>query len=155
MNLLSVQEEFQGELANIYRAIILFCAEQERANIKLRTSGGRKVKARNGGYAGGRCPMGYKTVDGMLVVDEEQAEIVKMIFHLRFDLNKTYREIARILDEQGFTGKTGVKLLPATILYIINNKHFYEGYYKYGNEGWRKGVHEPIIQEGMYCVPND
>ena len=155
VQLISVNEDFDGELANVYRAILLFCAEQERKNITLRTSGGRKIKAKAGGYAGGRCPFGYDSVDGKLVINIEEAEIVKLVFHLRFDLNKSYNEIAKTLGTQGFIGKSGGKIYASTVFAIIQNKHFYEGYIKYGDGKWIKGVHEPIIQEGLYLVPND
>ena len=66
-------------MANIYRALLLFVAEQERKNIALRTSKGRSVKARCGGYSGGRTPYGYKVVNGVLTINPEEEPIVKRV----------------------------------------------------------------------------
>ena len=64
IKLLSVKEEYAegGDMANIYRALLLFVAEQERKNIALRTSRGRSVKAQCGGYSGGRTPYGLSLI---------------------------------------------------------------------------------------------
>ncbi len=82
IKLLSTQESFTegSEFANIYRALLQFVAEQERKNIALRTGKGRSIKASCGGYSGGRRPYGYKVVDGVLTIDEQEAPIVKFIF---------------------------------------------------------------------------
>ena len=46
-------------------------AEFEKSLITSRLSSGRKTKARQGGYAGGKAPIGYKAVSGdkTLIVD--------------------------------------------------------------------------------------
>lgn len=55
IKLLSTEEHFRegDDFANIYRSLLMFVAEQERKNIALRTSKGRSLKARCGGYSGG------------------------------------------------------------------------------------------------------
>ena len=87
IKLLSTQESFTegSEFANIYRALLQFVAEQERKNIALRTGKGRSIKASCGGYSGGRRPYGYKVVDGVLTIDEQEAPIVKFIFEKHED----------------------------------------------------------------------
>ena len=55
MKLISATEEVVNDdtgLGNVYKALMLFVAEQERNNITKRTSGGRAVKSANGGYSG-------------------------------------------------------------------------------------------------------
>ena len=49
-------------------------AEFEKSLISSRLSGGRKTKAHQGGYAGGKAPVGYKECRGSkaLAVDEEK-----------------------------------------------------------------------------------
>ena len=51
IKLLSVCEQFDDDngLSGIYRSIMLFVAEQERRNIAMRTSSGRRIKAKAGG----------------------------------------------------------------------------------------------------------
>ena len=73
IKLISVENSFaeDGELADIYRSLMLFVAEQERKNIALRTSTGRGVKASMGGYSGGRPPYGYRAVDRKLQINAD------------------------------------------------------------------------------------
>lgn len=146
IDLISTQEDFgeNNAMAGVMRSLMLFVAEQERANITLRTSKGRSIKAIRGGYAGGRPPLGYKVVDNELVVVEDEAEIVRTIFAMKAD-NCSFCFIANALNKQGIKTKTGKEWTMAHIYYICKNHKFYEGYYKYGNKEWVKGVHQPIL----------
>ena len=150
VKLLSVEEQFDGELANVYRALILFCAEQERKNIALRTSHGRKIKASCGGYAGGKAPFGYYASQGRLLIDKFEEPVVQYIFELDATPNEkgyatSLREIARLCTAKGYRQRNGKEFTVGTINQIIHNRKFYLGYYKYGKDAkWVKGVHEPI-----------
>jgi len=148
VKLLSVNEDFEGEFANIYRAIVLYCAEQERKNIALRTSQGRRQKALLGGYAGGRACLGYDVVGGQLVINEKEAIIVKEIFAM-YDDNVSQVKIAEYLNAQGWFGKNGTPFNQPKVHYILEHRKFYQGYYKYGGKKaqWVKGVHTPILDE--------
>ena len=85
IELISVSEDFggYGTMAHFLEAFTMCVAEMERENIKNRTMAGREVKAKRGGFAGGRTPFGYKVVDKELVIDKAAAEIVKKVFLLR------------------------------------------------------------------------
>lgn len=148
VKLLSVEENFGDDemFANIYRSMMLFVAEQERKNIALRTAHGRKIKAVNGGYAGGRVPFGYKVVDGCLEINDAEAFIVREIFNL-FDDNWRLFQIVEYLNEHGYKTKTGGSWQSNKVGYIINNRKLYEGFIKYGGKDakWIKGVHTPIL----------
>lgn len=147
VKLISVEENFGDDeiFANVYRSMMLFVAEQERKNIALRTSHGRKIKAISGGYAGGRCPYGYKVVDGRLEPKDDEAQVIKLIFDM-LDDNVSQKDIIDYLNKNGFKTKTGTSWNYAKIFYIIKNRKLYEGYYKYGKgTTYVKGVHTPII----------
>ena len=147
VKLISVNEDFEGELANVYRALVLFCAEQERANITRRTSAGRLIKAERGGHAGGKLPLGYHSVGGQLVIDEKEAEVVRLIFKL-FDSGMAYNKIATYLNENGVPTKMGGQWEQGMLFRLISKRKFYQGYYKYGkNSEWVEGQHEPILSE--------
>ena len=148
VNLISVNEDFTGDFANIYRAIILYCAEQERKNIAIRTSYGRKQKALHGGFAGGRASLGYDVQNGQLVINEKEAIIIKEIFKMADD-NVPQIRIAEYLNAQGWRGKGGTAFNQPKVHYILDHKKFYQGYIKYGGKKaqWVKGVHTPIIDE--------
>ena len=149
IKLISVSEQFDDEngLSSVIRALMLFVAEQERKNIATRTALGRKVKADNGGYSGGKVPYGYNVVDHRFVINEKEAEAVKSIYSLR-SFGYSIRNIAETLNERGFRTQRGRLFGPSCVQRILENKPTYEGYYKYGKDGkWVKGQHEPILTD--------
>lgn len=149
IKLLSTREEFQegSDFANIYRALLQFVAEQERKNIALRTGKGRSIKASCGGYSGGRCPYGYKVVDGRLIINEEERPIVEMVFK-GLKEHKTLWTIADELTAAGYRTRKGTPFRESNVRSMRDNKLLYQGMYKYGkNASWVQGVHEPILGE--------
>ena len=147
IELVSVAEDFGqfGVFASMLEAFTLCAAQMERENINKRTSGGRRVKASRGGYSGGRAPMGYKVQDGNLVINEEEAKVVRFIFNEKQNGN-TMLGTVRALNENGFKTRNGKEFVISTVQSIWNNERTYRGEYKYGENGeWVKGQHEPII----------
>lgn len=148
IKLMSVKEEFNegSELANIYMALLQFVAEQERKNIALRTSKGRSIKAQCGGYAGGRCPYGYRIENGRLIINDEERPIVEFIFAKKAE-GVPMLTMVDMLAEQGYKTRKGKSFQVSTIKSILTNEPLYRGMYKYGKEmNWVKGVHEPILE---------
>lgn len=148
VELISVNDGFPDvpdEYKGIIKSFILFSAEQERHNITLRTSGGRTIKAKTGGYAGGKPPFGYKIIKGELVVDVYEAEVVKLIFELR-NKGMSYWAIARELNNRELYSRTGGLWKQGQVFSIAKNEQTYRGYYHYGKaKEWVKGKHEPIL----------
>lgn len=140
-------------LGNIYLALMLFVAEQERLNITKRTSGGRNQKAKTGGYAGGRAPIGYMTQNAQLVPNPAEVPLVRRVYELYSQGFGTV-EISRRMEEEGYTTRSGSGLTPSTVQSILSNQRMYEGMYRYGktrgNMTWVKGQHEPILKEGEF-----
>lgn len=60
--------------------ILAMVAGYERDSIVTRTTEGRRRKAREGYWTGGRAPLGYKVVDSHLEIDEEEANLIRRIF---------------------------------------------------------------------------
>lgn len=150
IQLLSATEEVVGAetgLGNIYQALILFVAEMERENIKKRTSGGRRQKAKQGGYAGGKPPYGYKVHNSRLVIDKKEAEVVIKMFRLRAK-GKPYEEIVERINYDGYKTRGNKGFTYSTVYSIITNENTYKGMYKYGSmKEWVQGQHEPILTE--------
>ena len=144
INLVSVSEDFgeMGAFAPMLETFVMFVAEQERTNITKRTSGGRKVKAAQGGYSGGRVPFGYKVVDGKLEIDDREAAIVRDIFAKR-DQGWKLVDIAKSL--VGKPNRSVGKICISYIQKILERRKFYQGYYKYSDVDWVKGKHDKII----------
>lgn len=156
MKLVSATEEVVNDdtgLGNVYKALMLFVAEQERNNITKRTSGGRAVKSANGGYSGGRTPFGYKAENHQMVIDPEEAETVREIFRLKDGEGFTYQAVAEALNREGKVNRSGKPFIISTIQTIYENKKVYQGMYRYGKRSnkdaeWVPGQHEAILKEG-------
>lgn len=149
IELISVAEDFgaMGPFSGVIQAFTLFVAEQERANIAKRTTAGRRIKAKAGGYSGGRAPYGYKISNGQLIIDESESELVKVIFQMK-DNGETLQDIADYLSDKGFRTRSNKRFYPSLIRSITDNRKTYQGYYKYGPAmNWVKGQHEPILLE--------
>lgn len=155
VKLLSVTEQFEDDqfgLSTVYRTLMLFVAEQERRNIMLRTSGGRKTKAAQGGYAGGKVPYGYKSDRGRLEVNEDEAAVVKIIFKLR-EAGCSLTEITDQLNWNGYRTRSKKEFTTSHISRILNNRPTYEGYYKYGDGKWVLGQHQAIMPKHIRKIP--
>jgi site-specific DNA recombinase len=119
------------------RQVLGATSQYEKAMITMRMTGGRVNKARKGGYAGGFPAYGYEAAGGDLKVDQEQAETVKTIFRMRRYQHKSFREIARALNEQGTRTARGGKWHASTVQYICSNL-LYRGTLEYSNESAKR-----------------
>lgn len=148
VELLSVAEDFGqfGVFADMLEAFTLCVAKMERENINKRTSGGRKIKAAKGGYAGGRAPMGYKVFGGQLVINPEEAEVVKFIFKHKKNGNSMLGTV-KALNEAGYKTRNGKEFVISTVQSIWNNEQTYRGMYRYGDGEWVNGQHEAILKD--------
>lgn len=153
IQLLSTREEFDegNDFTNIYRSLLQFVAEQERKNIAIRTGQGRVLKASCGGYSGGRAPYGYKVEKGRLIINEEEAAIVREIFELKNNLPML--RIAEQLNNKGRRTRSNGNFYASNIKVILENEPLYRGMYRYGrgkdkkDVPWVQGVHEPILTD--------
>ena len=66
---------------------------------------------------------GYKWDSGILVIDEERAEIVKRIFNMIIE-GYSYKGIAGVLNDEGIPSRTGKMWSDNTIKKLINNSIF-------------------------------
>lgn len=133
-------------MGNVYKALMLFVAEQERKNITRRTEGGRRIKAAKGEYSGGKAPYGYKVENGVLVLLESEARVVREIFAMRA-AGGSLPVIARTMNERRHRTRSGGVFRPSSIKSILDNERTYRGEYRYGKDGeWVKGIHEPILK---------
>ena len=152
LEIISIAEDWSSAdklTGMIIENVFAMMSEIERVNIKYRTSGGRKIKANQGGYSGGRIPYGYVAIDGEYVINEEEAEIVRDIFRMR-DEGTTFAAIIESLKEKGYKARSGRDFVNSTVQSILANRRTYEGWYHYkgyGNgEVWVKGKHEAILK---------
>lgn len=156
MKLVSVSEPVVDDgtgMGNIYKALMLFVAEQERKNIAMRTRGGRKQKALCGGYSGGRPPYGYRAFDGELVVVPYEGKIIRKIFELS-EAGIGLSRISKLFNENGIPTRSGKRWTPTGVSNVLKYKDFYEGKYEYGSVE-TVGKHEPLIVDGIWNEKTD
>lgn len=122
--------------------------QMESENIQARTAMGREAKANEGGYAGGKPPIGYRADNGNLVIVPEEAEIVRLVFKLRKE-GKTLIGIAEELNRLGYRTKKGLEFKHSAIQTILANEETYRGSYRYGKADKQTGQHEPILVDDL------
>jgi len=148
VEIISVAEPFRSQDATnrLFRQIIGAFAEFEKARITDRLSGGRIAKARQGGYAGGRAPMGYGALRGShtLTVAPEQAATVRQVFALR-STGKTLRSVASELNAMGAKTHEGKLWHASQVRRVLDLAFLYRGGYKYAGITTEKGKQDTIL----------
>lgn len=88
-------------------SVLSAVSEIERENIRVQTMEGRNQKAREGKWNGGRPPFGYRLEgnngDKKLVVNEEEAKIVRMIYDKFVYTSMGANGIAKFLNTHGYS----------------------------------------------------
>jgi DNA invertase Pin-like site-specific DNA recombinase len=102
----------------LIRQVLGAVAEYERAMIALRLRSGRKRKAKDGGYAYGAPPFGFRVEDGELVPDQGEQETLGRARELRA-AGSSIREIATALNEEGRSTKRGTRWHPTTVARVL------------------------------------
>ncbi len=101
-------------------------AEYERAVLAERFRRGKLHKARAGQFLGGRAPYGYRYVPrrdgvpGHLVVDEAEAEVVRLLYGWLIDERMTIRQIIKRLNSGPWFPRSGRRpWSPSTVHHIL------------------------------------
>lgn len=150
LEIISVKEDWSAQdklTAMILENFMAVVAEIEKENIRVRMMGGRRQKAKRGGYSGGRAPMGYRVEDGQLVINEDEAPVVRFIFE-RKHAGWSMLSTVGALNREGYRTRGGKPFVISTVQSIWNNEPTYHGMYRYGKDGeWVPGQHEPILKD--------
>ena len=103
-------------------------AQDEVRRLSERVSFGMKRSIDNGVVLGCSNIYGYVKDNGKLVIDEEQAEMIKIIFDRYANTTDGLSKLSRYLFSLGYKSKTG-KRIDTTILTRIIKNPKYKGYY--------------------------
>ena len=127
--------------------ILLSFAQFEREVIGERIRDKFRASRSRGMWMGGHPPLGYQVKDRKLVVNEEEAATVRMIFE-RFVKVGSATTLARALTDEGVRTKRG-RNIDRGYLYILLNNRTYIG------EAVHKGMsfpgeHQPIIARELW-----
>lgn len=104
VNLICVEDGIDSskDAGKLMISVLSAVAEIERENILVQTIEGRRQKAREGRWNGGFAPYGYALVDGELVIAEEEAEAVRVIFDKYINTTMGAAKIADWLNQHGY-----------------------------------------------------
>jgi DNA invertase Pin-like site-specific DNA recombinase len=124
--------------------IIQRIAQLESEQIAERVYTGMRQKASSGqGSLGFPAPFGYRYENGRLVVNREEAEIVREIFY-RYTQGEPMAWIAEDLNARGVTTSRGGRWTVWSVRYLLQNP-VYAGYLRWDGI-LQRGEHEPIVE---------
>lgn len=149
VDLVLIDEAFDTSTAQGKFALTLFAAmaELERTTIKARVMGGKAEKARQGGYNGSACPLGYD-YNGDAFVPNSDADTVKSIF-ARFTGGASLSAIAQALRAEGAPTAKGGQWWPGTVRGVLLNGA-YAGLAQWADVEAAQGAHKAIVDVGTY-----
>ena len=181
VNLICVEDGIDSskEAGKLMISVLSAVAEIERENIRIQTMEGRMQKARVGKWNGGFAPYGYKLVDGKLEINEEEAEVIRIIFQQYVNTDIGANGLAKYLENHGIrkiarqNGKN--PLFDAALIRRIIKNPVYCGKIAYGRRKTEKihgtrndyhlvekddyllvdGLHEAIVSEDVWNVAQE
>lgn len=103
INLICIEEGIDSSQTSgkLLISVLSAVAEIERENIIEQTMNGRREKARQGGWNGGFAPYGYYLKDNQLLIEEKEAEAIRIIFDKFGNSDIGLGGVAKYLNLQG------------------------------------------------------
>ena len=162
VNLICVEDGIDSskDAGKLMISVLSAVAEIERENILVQTMEGRRQKAREGKWNGGFAPYGYKLENGELLIEPEEAEVVRIIFDKYTSTPMGTQKIAQWLNEHGYRKiqRHNNKLESFTSSFVVGviDNPVYFGKIAYGrrhNEkipGTRNEYH--VVRTGNYML---
>lgn len=146
VNLICVEDGIDSskDSGKLTITVLSAVAEIERENILVQTMEGRKQKAREGKWNGGQAPFGYQldTKNSTLIIDPEEAEIVKIIFDKFVHTDMGFESISNYLNQHGYSKKRNrsfeVSHFARTHIRAIIDNPVYAGKIAYGKSSTEK-----------------
>ena len=160
VNLLCVEDgiDSAGAAGKLLIAVYAAVAEAERENINVQTMAGRWQKAKNGGWNGGFAPYGYKLKEGHLIIADDEAELIREIFHLYTENPIGMNGVARRLNERGLKKKirnnANTDRITSSFVKAVLDNPVYAGYLAFGRrrtekiDGTRNEFH--VVKQDEY-----
>lgn len=127
--------------------ILVALAKYYSRELSKKVKRGQYESLQKGTHLGGHTLFGYKIENKVILIDQEQAETVKMIYEM-YSNGKSAFDIADYLKEKGITNSSGKAFVPNTIMNMLKNKK-YIGIFKYG-EQIIENYYPPIIDRDTF-----
>lgn len=150
--LAAIDMDSSTTIGRLFISLLGVFANYERAVIIDRVSSGMDQRAKQG-YSNGGQVLGYDSINGELVINNEEAEIVKLIFEMRANYHG-YKAIATRLNELGYRTKRNNEFQINSVKTILNSplyigKISWGKYRDYANKR-RRGKQDPEIYDGRH-----
>lgn len=155
--------------------VLAAVAEIDRENIIAQTKAGREQKASEGKWNGGHSPYGYDLIDGKLIINEEEAKLIKEIFNLyvnhEYGLSGVSKRLNQLGRKKNVRGNAKLENISSHFVGCILDNPVYKGKIAFGRRRVEKvangeqnetrivkqksypiydGIHEAIISEEMW-----
>lgn len=107
VNLICVEDGIDSskDAGKLMISVLSAVAEIERENIRTQTMAGREQKAKEGKWNGGFAPYGYKLEKGQLLIADDEAEIIRIIYDRYIHTGDGIGAVAKYLNHNGYTKK--------------------------------------------------
>ncbi len=135
----------EGDESIILEAVLEAMAETYSKQLSQNVRRGLKESALKANSTGGTTPLGYKIVDGKLVLEEERAKIVKYIFE-SYAEGVSKKQIADELNKKGIKTNKGSNFSSNSFTAILTNRK-YLGVYHYNGIEIENGCPKIIDKE--------
>ena len=144
VNLICVEDGIDSskDAGKLMISVLSAVAEIERENIRVQTMEGRIQKAREGKWNGGFAPYGYSLEKGQLLINEEEAKAIRVIFDQYVHTDMGANGLAKYLENHGIhkiqrqNGKN--PLFDASLIRRILKNPVYCGKIAYGRRRTEK-----------------
>ena len=176
VNLICVEDGIDSskDAGKLMISVLSAVAEIERENIRVQTMEGRIQKAREGKWNGGFAPYGYSLEKGQLLINEEEAKAIRVIFDQYVHTDMGANGLAKYLENHGIhkiQRQNGTNpLFDASLIRRILKNPVYCGKIAYGRRRTEKvhgtrndyklveqddyllvdGLHEGIVTEELW-----
>ncbi|MBO1345360.1 recombinase family protein [Faecalibacterium sp. Marseille-Q0746] len=163
VNLICVEDGIDSskDAGKLMISVLSAVAEIERENIRVQTMEGRIQKAREGRWNGGFAPYGYRLVDGVLQINEDESPAIRTIFEQYVNKDTGANGLSKYLETHGFqklARQNGTSpLFSATLIRAILKNPVYCGKIAFGRRklekihGTRNEYHQ-VPQENYLLV---
>jgi site-specific DNA recombinase len=122
--------------------------QYQRLEITMKLARGRRKKAQQGGYSGGKATFGYQVEKGKkaLSISPTTARTVHRVFELRKQYQTwSLQEIASQLNLEGYKTAQNKDFTKVQVKRILDRESFYKGQYQYGEIKDVAGQHPAIL----------
>lgn len=165
IELISITEDFgSGKNSFLMEGIKDILNEYYSLNLRDEVLKGMYEKVSRGEVCG-KAVLGYNLINKKLIINEEEAKTIKLIFDRYAYNNLGLLDIAKLVNQMGLRTKTGNKFENRTIKYILRNP-IYIGKLRYSKKGrvdyhlytvikeeeLYDGIHERIIDEETWNI---